>query len=230
MNQCLIKQSGGLGDVIFLQKAIDYFARDFQVIHPVLPQILESAQRIKSKAHFISSEDKRLEGSPLLTDINRPAKIGNDIYIPFEKASETVPGCVIRAKYKLVGLSVDNWQESFEFSRNPEKESQLEQFLNLPAEYNLINRNFGTWPGTYCKSEVKSNTSLPNIDMTFIPGFDVFDWAGVAEKATNIFTVDTSILMICEKLNLRAEKLEMWARWGTYESIDGLFNKKWNYN
>ena len=170
---CLIGQPAGIGDVIFLQPIISHFTRDYQVIHPVLPQLLFLKDKLKTKAEIISAEDESLKGGVLFSEINRPAKIGDDIYIPFEKASQTYPGCVIRAKYQMVGMDVAGWQEHFDFHRDPKKEKELEELLELPEEFNLVNRQFGTYPGTFQKWEVQPRNDLPVVQMKYIEGFNV---------------------------------------------------------
>ena len=204
-------------------------ARDYEVLHPVLPTIYpEIKERLKSDAEIVKITDHRVpEG--ILGNYNTPIQKEGVAFIPFGQASQIHPGCVMRAKYKLVGLEIDGWQEYFDFRREPEKEEKLTQLLELPQEFNLVNRNFGTG-GTHVKWEVQAKNDLPVVQMRFIPGFNLFDWSIAIERAANIYSVDSSILFLAEKLNLRADKLEMWSRWNNYESIDGLFNKKWNYN
>ena len=68
------------------------------------------------------------------------------------------------------------------------------------------------------------------VKVSFIDGFTLFDWCKVIERASNIFTVDTALLFLIEKLTLNSKELHMWARFDDYTSITGLFNKDWIYN
>jgi hypothetical protein len=145
----------------------------------------------------------------------------------------TQPGCVIRAKYNLIGADWTDWSDYLVFNRNLEKEDKLfYEILGLTdnINYNLINKLFGTQPGSFIKHEVKSNNNLTNVDIRYIDGYTIFDWCKVIERASNIFTVDTALLFLIEKLTLNSKELHMWARFDDYTSITGLFNKDWIYN
>ena len=225
----IVDQPCGAGDIFILQRAITALSKNHEVIHPVSPLIYpEIKERLKSKAEIIKINDSRVpEG--VLGNYVKPVQSKGAAFIPFNQASQIYPGCVMRAKYKLIGMEINGWQEDFNFSCDLEKENKLTEILELPEEFNLVNRNFGTG-GTHVKREVRPKNDLPVVEMRFIPGFNLFDWSCVIEKAAGIWTVDSSLLFLAEKLNLHAEKLEMWARWNNYESIDGLFLKLWHYN
>lgn len=233
--KCLIKQPAGLGDIFSLQKVVWYYlSAGYDVVYPVLPQLLYIKDHIQHPGlTFVSVDEDFPHKQIYLSSQNIPIAIGNDHYLPLEHASQTQPGCVIRAKYNLIGLDWEDWSDYFVFYRNKQKEDEL--YYNILGltdnmEYSVINSMFGTRPGNYTKQEVTSSSNLPNIVVDYIEGYNVFDWCKVFERASNIYTVDTSILFILEKLELRANDLHMWARFGDYTSIDGLFKLNWKYN
>jgi hypothetical protein len=232
---CVIKQPAGLGDIFSLQKVCRYYtSAGYDVIYPVLPQLLYIKDYIQYEGlNFISTEDDFHLKQLYLTNHNIPVEIDGTHYLPFEHASQNVSGCVIRAKYKLIGLDWEDWSDYFYFERNYKKENELYYDvlkLNDTSEYNFVNNIFGTRPGSFIKREVRSFNNLPDIIVDYIKDFTIFDWCKVIENANNIYTVDTSFLFIMEKINLKAKNLQMWSRGNTYESIDGLFKLKWNYN
>jgi hypothetical protein len=230
---CFLHQGAGLGDILWLQKAASFLAQNYRVVHPVIPQYLDVCLKyVKSEALFISNEGQNTEDSYRFP--NNGAKCllnpAGNLYVPFNEASKTIPGCVMRAKYKLIDLDWHDWQDYLIINRDYHREAQFKEYLNLPEKYNVINRMFGTAPGTYIKHEVRSDNDLPNIEINFIDGANIFDWMGVLQGAENIFTVDSVILFLIEKMTIKTTNLQLWSRWNNYEAIDGLFNKKWNYN
>tara|TARA_R110000868_G_scaffold208010_7_gene457195 strand:+ start:4820 stop:5527 length:708 start_codon:yes stop_codon:yes gene_type:complete len=235
MKTCLIKQPAGIGDIFALQKIVHmYLNFGFIVIYPVLPQLLYINDYIQHpNLKFIDINSKFEHRDLYMSTHNTPCEIDECHYLPFDHACMTQPGCVIRAKYNLIGVDWTDWSDYLVFNRNLEKEDKLfYEILGLTdnINYNLINKLFGTQPGSFIKHEVKSNNNLTNVDIRYIDGYTIFDWCKVIERASNIFTVDTALLFLIEKLTLNSKELHMWARFDDYTSITGLFNKDWIYN
>jgi hypothetical protein len=68
------------------------------------------------------------------------------------------------------------------------------------------------------------------VEMRMIEGFNLFDWCMVLEKALAIYTVETSICYLIEKLNVTG-RLFMYARNKNPDwfYIEGIFQKPWVY-
>lgn len=235
-NHCLIKQPAGIGDIFSVQKIVHYYLScGYTVTYPVLPQLLYIKDYLVYEGlNFVSTDSNFNHKDIFLSSQNTPIQLEDGThYIPLEHASQTIPGCVIRAKYNLIGIDWQDWRDYFIFNRNIDRENSLfYDVLKLSdnTKYNFINNIFGTLPGSFIHHGVRSTNNLQDINVSYIEGYTVFDWCKVLENASGIYTVDTSFLFIIEKLNLKTEELQMWSRGGTYTSIDGLFNKKWKYN
>ena len=69
------------------------------------------------------------------------------------------------------------------------------------------------------------------VEMRMIDGYSVFDWTKVIEGATVIYSVDTVINYIMEKMKIRA-RCELFSRYDpeNWNHIDGLLSTAWNYN
>jgi hypothetical protein len=69
------------------------------------------------------------------------------------------------------------------------------------------------------------------INMNYIEGFNIFDWAKVIEKARGIVTVDTCIQYMIENLNCQSEFYFCYPRNGsnTLNQIKDLYNTPWTY-
>ena len=218
-----------------MQKVVHtYLSAGYAVVYPVLPQLLYIRDYIQyPNLKFIDANDDFENKYLYMSNNNMPIEIGDYHYLPFEHACSVHSGCVIRAKYSLIEMDWRDWSDWLMFSRNYEKENELfynKLKLEDNTNYNLVNKLYGTLPGSFIKQEVKPNNNLQNIEVQYIDGFTIFDWCKVIERASNIFTVDTALLFLIEKLTLNSKELHMWARFNDYTSITGLFNKKWNYN
>ena len=149
------------------------------------------------------------------------------------------PGTIMKRKYAFVGISDHDWQDYLHIDRNEEKENQLfYDILKLHdgEEYALVNTMFGT-PGfssnwqfileNFLASD-SGKAGMHRVDLSFIDGYSIFDWMKVIENAKEIWMEGSVIMFLCEKLNLNADKMYVYCRWG-YNSpeIQNLFTKPW---
>ena len=151
------------------------------------------------------------------------------------------PGLIMKKKYSFVGISDVDWKDYLNISRDPKKEDQLfyeKLGLKDGEEYALINNNFGT-PGmgtvwSFIEKDFTESESgkkgLKKINLNFLDGFSLFDWMKVIENAKEIWQEGSAATYICEKLDLKAEKLYMYSRtgFGTPE-MQNLFTKPWYF-
>lgn len=215
---CIINQPAGLGDILFCQKIGKLL--DYNVIWPTSPQY----DYISS---YIPSEIKHVPYSSLsdgiktifnsseynITNINIDGE--EYVYIPLTHSHISFPNTsVMESKYKFLNIDYDNWGEYFDIIRDSIRENTLINHLNidLKSDYNLINLNFGTYPEfVKYNKHVKIENEYKNISMDFL-GFDrLFDWIPIIENAQEIHTVNTSLVYIIEKLNIKG-KLFMYNR------------------
>lgn len=209
----------GWGDCCWLQKAaFHYHSLGYEIVWEVLPQIM-------------SINDYLVSPVKLIAVGTAPPPNPEDLVLDFQRVSNNP--CEMRNKYKLIDLDYKDWADYLILNRNFEKEDELFKVLGVDKDsnYNFVNRMFGTNPWVE-KPEVQPRIENQlNVELRSVEGFTLFDWIGVIENASNIYTVDTSLLFLCEKLNLKAESGDMylWARYNHFRFIDGLFSKPWIY-
>jgi len=136
-----------------------------------------------------------------------------------------------------VGLPHEGWEAHFSFTRDPENEAALYyDVLGLEddSDYILVNKKYGSPPG-WKEVEIVPQSDQQVVEMGFYPHFTLFDWCKVLEKAAEIYTVDTAINYILEKLNVKDTKLHLYSRFTDcggapdWSHIEGLFLKEWIY-
>ena len=118
-----------------------------------------------------------------------------------------------------------------EMSNNDRKENELYKTLGLEEneDYIFVNQNFITPPRTV-KYPININFNGNKIiNMEYIDGYNVLDWAKVIEKAKGIITIDTCIMYMIDKLNCNSEYFYCYARNGisTYEELKDVFSTTW---
>ncbi|MDA1237353.1 MAG: hypothetical protein O3A15_00210 [Proteobacteria bacterium] len=150
------------------------------------------------------------------------------------------PGTMQKRKYAFVGVSDSDWPDYLHINRNTDKENDL--YYNVLGlkdneDYGLVNIFLGTPPS--CTSTLSiilddflgsdsSKNGLRHISLDFIEGFTLFDWMKVIENAKEIWMEGSAITWICEKLNLKAEKLVLYQRNGNYNAeMHNLFSHPW---
>lgn len=219
---CLFLQNSGIGDICVLSKAAHHFnSLGYNVIWPILPQLLFLKEYLITPANIIDVNDSSISNYKIEKSID------------FQNADRFFSGNTLLAKYKSIDLDWSDWSSFLKFKRNREKESELfKNYFGLTdsSRYNLINRNYGTPPNYKVNQNVKApNNGLDNIYMDFVPNFTLFDWLKIIEKASNIYTIDTSFLFLMETMSVRSDsgELVIWPRDGHYNNIDGLFKKQY---
>lgn len=234
---CLIHQPAGVGDIFFcIYIALHYRKLGYNIIWPILTHLMYINDYISyDNINFVDINSDFTKKDYYNKGWNMDMVLSDEfIYLPLSTASYNVnTKYVMRAKYELVGLDFRNWSQVFEYKRNYKKENELYyDVLKLKddSEYNFINRRYGTVPDSKENTNVMSNNNLQNITMEVVKDYSIFDWMKVIQNASYIFTVDTSILFLMEKIELNSKCLNLWRRGDTYDDIDGLFEKKYIYN
>lgn len=217
----LIKQPAGIGDIFFCQKIANKLRNaGYDIVWPVIEQFAWVKDYINN-----------------ITFCDANETINAAVTISLHNADQYFPGMsVMEAKYKLVDLRWDNWCDHFEFNRNVDgKEDALfYDVLKLKddSKYALKNFRFASPPHEQISEQAKNadTQNLQEIHMSSISGFTLLDWCKVIEKAHAIYTVETSLNYIIEKLNT-TNLLHMYSKWkpSNYFHIQNLFKKPWIY-
>jgi len=138
-------------------------------------------------------------------------------YYPVNSDSDCTPMYKV---HKCIRIGFENtkfpyWEKSFydqvkmdysmRFShffidRDLDRESALEEKLNLPDEFAFCNISCSTG-----KHDIKINTKLKKVYLSPLTD-SIFDWIGVLEKATEIHIIDSSIFQLTVQFNLNSIK------------------------
>jgi len=234
----LIKQPAGIGDIFFCQKIAYalYEVYNVEIIWPVIPEFIWIKDYIKVPFIKFVNWNEEYEGKEILlnNDISIPFLLDNYLIIPLQRADWNYPGIsVMDAKYKLVDLDFEDWSYYFNFERKIEKENEL--YYNIlkltdDSEYCFVSRNYGS-PPNYEVYPFKYEKELRIIEMSFIEGYTIFDWCKVIENASEIYTVDSSINYIIDKLVLKTEDLTLIRKPFPNQTAKHLFKKNYKlYN
>lgn len=236
---CLINQPAGLGDILFCQKIAYVALQEFgceKVVWPV-------SEVYNYLSEYVSQPNVYFETK------NQEPNLGKNIinteellYIPLVSSDSVINHSDMRAhghiKYKFFfNTEYKDWKNYFSLKRNFERELELIKYLNLNINepFNLINRNFGTPPNFKINNNIEPSNNLKNIYMDILPGFNIFDWIGVIEKATEIHTMETSLYYILEKLGIEnnvyiySKYTFQYGQQDNYEYMKSHCSKNWNY-
>jgi len=237
MDNILIKQPAGIGDIFFTQKIAYAINAAYlcDIIWPVIPEFLWIKDYIKVPfIKFVSLDSDFPYKEAFQHDVPSIFEFQNCIVIPLQRADWVIPGSVMDAKYKMVDLEQDDWLDYFNFERNIEKENKLYyDVLGLKdgEQYSLVNRQFASPPDTQICKHINVETLGKYIEMSYLPEYTLFDWCKVIENAQSIHTVETSLNYIIEKLNPKCQ-LEMYSKYDlpSYGQVQHLFKINWHYN
>lgn len=233
----LIKQPAGIGDIFFLQKAVYYLSQyGNKIIWPVIDEFIWIKNYIISPhINFISLNEDFEHKEEFLKLNPNIREISNTIIIPFQHSDWLYNNIsVMDAKYKLIDLDFEDWDNYFNFKRNIKKENQLYyDVLNLTdnSDYVFINRQYASPPHTEICKYIDLNKFSNYIEMKYLENFTIFDWCKVIENAKEIHTVETSLNYIIDKIKPKG-KLEMYSKHTppNYNQVKHLFKSNWNFN
>lgn len=248
MKTGLIYQPCGLGDILFLQK-LAYSIQDlgYDVVWPVIHEFEWLSDYIPS-FKFVSwgDNDKKITGPPLPESCQFPHKeryihgapteISDDLFF-FQGFDDYKP--IMAGKYESVGIDWRDWRDYVHFNRNIEKENEL--FYNVlglkdDEEFVYVNRLWCTRPKLEFYPHISVNPDdygCKVVENQIIPGFTLFDWCKVFERAREIHMVETAINYVLESPQLfptiAQKPLYLRHRWGNYSEVAYLHKLPWRY-
>lgn len=207
--EIIINQFFGIGDILFLEPIMrDYFQKGHNVTVPLIHKYLDIQRNIP----YVNFVEKDLFD----IDYNERDFIETDkqIIIPMRWSKEYYSSPfkdTMLNKYKMVGIKVEEWRK-LTWLRHRWREDLLKEVLGIKKgeKYNLINCNFYSFENKTIHLNI--NNKLKNIEMKFIPTFNLLDWAGIIEEAENIYSVNTSIIFLLEVLELKAKEIHLYSR------------------
>lgn len=204
-------QRFGLGDNIFTANLMSKFAdAGYQVIYPVLPANVDALNKAYPQFQWVDYNSVSLDWNS-----RQDYEIGDTRYLPIRFANEIlkVPySQCMRAKFDMYGFNFQDWRNTM-YQRDMKKELFLfnnTRDLMHGREYNLISRYYGS--NSQFKADIKVNNGLPNIELTSLAGYSLFDWSYIIENATEIHAVSSSIFYLLELLTLKAKEVHLYGR------------------
>lgn len=207
MKNCLIYQPCGLGDIIWIQPILDRYINDGYKVHlPVIDLYYDMLATQLQKPNLIWYHESQNFPLKEFYGTHMTVNTETDIYVPVSFANYYLKNCSIMAsKYYYTNTPLSNWHKSFSLTRNEEREQKLINVynINLKKPFTLLNMTYGTPPNHVVRSTPKIHTDNQVIEMSFEKDkkhqFNLFDWIGVIEKATEIHTVETSLCYLVDK-------------------------------
>ncbi len=228
MTTVLILQAFGLGDLIWSQTIAHHFIEQgYHVLWPVKPHYVEACQKAYPKVCFISDAAVRQD----LFETKEKIEIDGMLIAPIRWSNSfmNVPyKDVMKAKYMMYDLDWQTWRIHAMWRRDVDKESELMRMLGIVpgTKYNLINKRFGT--NAERSVEINVGNEYPNIEMTEVPGYSLFNWSKIIQIAEEIHTVNTSILFMLEVLPLSGRAVHLYCRKPIevdFSFVDYIFTK-----
>lgn len=215
-----IIQQHTLGDVLFLQKAIDIIlSLNHEVYLPTDYSWVGDYIKKDGLYFYDSSVDKIINFHDVI-EPNHPYDIMTYKYE------------IIRKTFNLEDNEKNswvNWQKHMKFNRNIQRENEIYyDILNLKDNEDYILKNHTLSKGE--KRHFEIDTKHKTVEISIIPGYSMFDWSKVIENAKEIWTIDTAINYLIESINTRAEKLVVFARHhDTKKALGHIWNKDWEW-
>jgi hypothetical protein len=242
MKICLIRQPAGLGDILFCQKIARKIVEKYNVdvVWPVIPQFSFISEYINAdNILFINENYDFPYKSTYLSGCTRVISNDKLIYIPLQSADQVFPQLrIMESKYKLAGLDISEWPSYCTFDRNKIKENILYyNILGLSDEekYVVVNSLFGSPPHSKNIENINTTGKYHKVvELTYIDGYNPFDWCGVFERASEIHTVDTCFQYMFETINLNTTDINVYSRVRapsdpSFTQTQWLFNKQYNW-
>lgn len=212
----------GLGDNIFTANLMQKFADNgYNVIYPVMAQNVDALQFAYPQFTWVDYTKQLIDYD------NKTDHVEGDYrFLPIRFANEILKqpySTCMGAKYSLYGFGYNDWRNTM-YQRDMKKELFLfnnTRDLMHGREYNLISRYYGS--NSQFKADIKVNNGLPNIELTSLAGYSLFDWSYIIENATEIHAVSSSIFYLLELLTLKAQSVHLYGR-------AAIEPKKWKQN
>ena len=207
--EIIINQFFGIGDILFIEPIMRYY---FQQGHKVTVPILSKYLDIQRNLPYINFVDK--ETFDIDYEEKEFIETDDRIIIPMRWSMEYYNSLLKNTmlnKYKMVGIDLEEWRK-LTWLRHRWRENKLKEVLGIKQgeRFNLINCNFYSFENRTINLNI--NNKLKNIEMKFIPTFNLLDWACIIEEAENIYSVNTSIIFLLEVLELKAKEIHLYSR------------------
>jgi hypothetical protein len=215
LKNCLIHQPIGLGDILFVQGIIKHLIKDGYTVHyPVNDFYYDVVSSyIKVDGLIWHREDGNYPMSECYGH-EEQCSVGDDIYLPLTWADCYKRTQPMISKYFYANVPAGDWRNGLTIERNYEREKLLMGMYGISGEFILLNKYYHQPPNSNYR-EIDINSDLPVYEMSYsrdnMMGFNIFDWIGAIENATEIHTVGTSVAYLVDKY-AKTDKLYCYER------------------
>jgi len=213
----IFNQPFGLGDILFCEQiAHKYHNEGYVVIWPIEDQFFWIHTYIdyvhfRRKSEFTGfdyeqfRDDYKFEGIPVL-----PLRFSNPLLRGLAPHDGSDRNHWMNDKYERLGFPVEMWK-GLTWRRNRDYEDDLFSILGLTerTKYFFVNANFG---GGFADAGINVDTDLKITYMKPMTGFTMLDWAKVICNASEIHSVETSVIYMIESLPVRTKKWHLYPR------------------
>jgi len=244
---CLICQPFGMGDILFLQKIVWHCAAlGYRIIFPLRADLKWLRYHLISPGDVSYPTLKEIKGIYSadfemgqeflalwnmaeweLSDKRFDYPVGGDsfLFLGFAALWKRLSTELMAGKYEFFGLDHKDWAQHVFLKRRPHAERELfYEVLGLRDNkpYTLVNYHCS---GGKVEFPVPGRTVM----MREIDGFTAIDWFMVIERAAQIATIDTSLVLLVEILG-QQKPLYMISRYSppSFKEIQGILKLKWN--
>lgn len=250
-----VSQPFGIGDLLFIQKIIRHYAdAGYRVVVPIIDSLAwmryyllpyEGVEYpIVNRRHgqwfgdfkfadiFIELYKKALfeTDNPLFDSLvvyNGGDEDAGFYFLPISESYVHLKDKLMPAKYNFVKLGFADWVDHVHLKRRPLVERELYyDVLGLKdgARYTLVNEQSS-------RSQVSLSVPGNVVSLRVLDGFTLFDWLLVIERASQIVTIDTSLVLLVELLKLDKIPLHMVSRYDppSFDEVKDILSLGWNF-
>jgi hypothetical protein len=247
-----ICQPFGIGDILFIQKIILHFASaGYHVVVPIIdsldwmryyliphpdveyPTIKRNGGKwsgnfkhaglyVQMYAGAFFELDNPVYNVPLLYKDGDPEE--GFMFVALNTSGDRLQKKLMPAKYEFLGLDFSDWADYVHLKRRTEVERELYyDVLGLKddSRYTLVNQYSS-------RSAVPISVPGNLVELTKREGFTLFDWSLVIERAAQIVTIDTSLVLLAEIMKLR-QPLYMISRYDppSFDEVKDILRLDW---
>ena len=205
----IINQFAGIGDILFTIPIARYFIKKGHKV--TYPTVFEGLDKHFPDITFKNKQDLDIDYDSKEFIVTKE----DNLIIPMRWANEIAKvyyrACML-SKYMIVNLPFGLWR-TLSWERDRKKEDRLfSEVLKIKEgeRYRLIN-NIYMSDGSK-KINVPMNHRIKNIHLKPIEGYTLLDWGKVIENASEIFIVNSAILVLMEILTLRCQQAHIFKR------------------
>jgi len=205
MDYVLIKQPSGLGDIFYIQKIVCKVNEKYeptQIIWPLCDEYYKVKDYfiLPKNINFVNENEDFLGKDLYQSEEQNIIKNDQFIYMPLQYSHFALYGgmwrYIMQAKYEIVGLTCEDWDQYVTLNRNLHKEDELfNKKINFSGPYNVINKHWGA--GTpLIRTDINIESNLPLIEVNYEQGYTLFDWIKILQNAQTVHTIETSLSYI----------------------------------